>query len=135
MFNGSGARTDFLKLQFAMISLIALFHLVSPFLIKSLYGAQFLPAVSVSIVLAYSMVPLIFIGLAEARMLVLEKYNAMIAYKFVACSLLVISIYSLQIFDFDNSAEAVAWCIFGYRYLSVLLLIFSMKLSSTKVFA
>ena len=135
MFNGSGARTDFLKLQFAMISLIALFHLVSPFLIKSLYGAQFLPAVSVSIVLAYSMVPLIFIGLAEARMLVLEKYNAMIAYKFVACSLLVISIYSLQIFDFDNYAEAVAWCIFGYRYLSVLLLIFSIKLSSTKVFA
>jgi len=134
MFNGSGARTDFLKLQFVMMSFVALFHLVSSFLIQALYGTQFLPAVSVSIILAYSMIPLIFIGLAEARMLVLEKYNAIIAYKFIACSLLVISIYSLQIFDFDISAEAVAWCIFGYRYLSVLLLMFTTKLSSTKVF-
>jgi hypothetical protein len=107
---------------------------VSSFLIQALYGTQFLPAVSVSIILAYSMIPLIFMGLAEARMLVLEKYNAMIAYKFIACSVLVISIYSLQIFDFDISAEAVAWCIFGYRYLSVLLLMFTTKLSSTKVF-
>jgi hypothetical protein len=135
MFNDSGARTEFLKLQFVMICLIALFHLVSSFLIQALYGTEFLPAVSVSIILAYSMIPLIFIGLAEARMLVLEKYNAMIVYKFIACSLLVISIYSLQIFDFDISAEAVAWCIFGYRYLSVLLLMFTTKLSSTKVFA
>ena len=81
------------------------------------------------------MIPLIFIGLAEARMLVLEKYNALIAYKFIACTALVASIFILQIFDFDISAESVAWCIFGHRYLSILLLIFTMKLSSIKVFA
>ena len=134
MFSGSEARTDFFKLQFVMILLIALFHLVSSFLIQTLYGTPFLPAVSVSIVLAYSMVPSLFLGLAEARMIVLEKYNALIAYKLVACSLLVISIYSLQIFDLDISAEVLAWCIFGYRYLSGVLLLLTTRLSSVKVF-
>lgn len=135
MFNDEESRTQFLQLQFLMIFFIALFHLSASYLIQALYGSQFLPAVSVSIILAYSMLPLTFTALGEARMIVFEKYNALIAYKFISCSLLVISIYSLQFFDISISANTVAWCIFGYRYFSFLLLIVTTRLSSIKVFA
>jgi len=134
MFNSSSARSDFFKLQGVMIIMIVSFHLVVPFLIQSLYGEQFFPAVLVSIILVYSMVPLLFIALGEARLIVFEKYNTLIAYKFIACSLFVTAIYMLPFFGFDISSSSIAWCIFGYRYLSALLLLFTARYQSVKVF-
>ncbi|MDC3194281.1 hypothetical protein OAT56_02075 [Amylibacter sp.] len=135
MFNNSGVRSDFFKLQFVMILLIAMFHLMVSFLIQSLYGLNFLPAVSVAVILAYSMIPLIYIGLGEARMIVFEKYNTLIAYKFITVSLLGATIFILLFFDFEFNAELMAWCIFGYRYLSFIFLIITTRFASVRVFA
>ena len=135
VFRGEEVYNDFLKLQGIMLLMIVAFHLLASFLIGAMYGAPFLPAVPVSIILAYSMIPLLFISLSEAKFIVFEKYNLLIAYKLVACSVLILELFMINYLGLEINAISVAWCVFIFRYISALLIFLTVRFQSIKVFS
>lgn len=135
VFTGEAVYNQFLRLQGIIFLMVVMFHLLASFLIGIMYGDPFLPAVPVSIILAYSMIPLLFLSLGEAKFIVFEKYNLLIAYKLLACSIFIFELFMVNYLGLEINAISVAWCVFIFRYISALLIFIVIRSQSLKVFA
>jgi O-antigen/teichoic acid export membrane protein len=135
-FNRKKDLSDIIKLHAVTVITIISFHLIAHFLITGIYGDLFLDSVNVAIILAYSMLPLLYVALVEAKLLVEKKYNQMIYYKIAALVLFFIFLMIGYYYVGFISAITVAWAILGYRFISIpILYLLIIKKQSIRLFS
>jgi ABC-type multidrug transport system permease subunit len=135
VFNSKKHISDIVKLHGVTMIMIVVFHLTAQFLITGLYGDLFFDSVNVAIILAYSMLPLLYVGLVEAKLLVKKKYNQIIYYKTAVLAFFFIFLIIGYYYFNSISAVTVAWAILGYRLISVPMLYLIIKKQSIKIFS
>ncbi len=134
MFHGKSVMVDFIKLQLFMVIVIIIFHALAAFLIEMLFGASFSGAVTPAVILAYSMLPLLFISLAEGKLIVVKKYKSLIVCKAISCLVLALLIFGVQLNLGEFNSISLAWCILYFRLFSAIAIFCTTKWESVEVF-
>ena len=100
-----------------------------------LFGASFAGAVTPAVILAYSMLPLLFISLAEGKLIVVKKYKSLIVCKAISCLVLGFLIFGVQLNLGELTSISIAWCILYFRFFAAIATFCTIKWESVEVFA